>query len=121
VGAGARAGLKDIERKVRIVLARCHLRCRTRDGHGKLGVEQAQIRISRGRGLLDERERTDKSARHAIAADGEILCSALSLCSPERFGGDLQFPHAIAFETKRGGGHTDAPIWLVLGSALSSV
>src|SRR4051812_27869962 len=100
VGAGAGAGLEHVERELRIVPAFRHFERGLLDGRGALGVETVEIEIRRRRGPLDQPERADELARHAQAADLEILERALRLCTPQRVGGHLQLAKAVLLSPK---------------------
>ncbi len=101
VGAGAAAGLKNVNRKMPVMLTGGHLERSFLDGHGRFRGQQAQLGIRAGRRPLNEAERGDKGPRHRYAGDRKIIDRALRLCAPQRIRGYFQFPHAVMHATKR--------------------
>ena len=78
----ARAGLPHEQRKMRIVLAFDHLVGCRYDSLGEGLVDQSELDIGKGRGLLDHRQSSDERLRHFLLADPEIPARALGLRSP---------------------------------------
>src|SRR5690606_34392823 len=100
VGAGAGAGLEDVDREVRVMPALGNFQSGFLDGPGELAVEQAEVGVGFGGGRLDEAQRADEGARHRQSRNPEVLHGALRLCAPQRVGGNLQFAHAVTLDTK---------------------
>src|SRR5262249_1644413 len=98
VRARARTGLKDIDRKLRIVAALSNLTSSLANGSGERGIELTEVLVGHGRGLLDEAESTNEGARHPQTAQSEILYGALGLCAPERIGRNSQLAHTVALD-----------------------
>ena len=102
VRRGARAGLIDVDREMRVVRAVGDFERGGADRLAGLLRQQAQPRIDLGRGRLDQAQRTDEAARHRAAGNREILHGTLGLRAPQGVGGHLQFAHAVVFGTERG-------------------
>ena len=68
------------------------------DQGGQVGVELAQVAVDRGRRALQDPEGPDQGLRHGLAADVEVVQRALRLRAPVPVGGDLDLPHAVAFD-----------------------
>ena len=90
VAAGARAGLEDVDRELRVVPAFGDFERRLLDGGGALRIERVELEVRGRRRPLDQPERADELARHAQPADREVLDRTLRLRAPQRVGGDLQ-------------------------------
>ncbi len=105
VGTGARTGLKHVDRKLRVVRAAGHLLRSALNGLGDVAREQPQLRIGGRGGPLDQRDGANEATRQGQSADGKILDGTLRLRAPQRLGGDIQFTHAVAFDTKRWRAH----------------
>ena len=84
VRRGARAGLEDVDRELRVVVAGGHLVARARDRVGELGVELAQVGVRPGRGALDAPEPVDDRGGDRLAGDGEVVDGLLRLAAVER-------------------------------------
>ena len=97
VGLGAGAGLPDDKRKMPVELAVDDLVRRLHDRLGAPRVERAEREIGLGGGALDDGERGDQRARHALLADAEILARALGLRAPIAVGRHLDRPEAVGF------------------------
>ena len=100
VGAGAGAGLKHVDRELRVVAAVGHLRAAASMAAGERAGKQSESRVGRRGGLLDQRQRRDEAARHVQAADREVLDRALRLRAPQRVGRHLQLAHAVALDAE---------------------
>ncbi len=64
-------------------------------------VQQTELGVGQGRGLLDHADGADEGAWQRAAADRKVLHGALRLRAPERIGRHLQLAHAVAFGTER--------------------
>ena len=71
VRARARAGLKNIERKMFVQLALDHFLRRLHDQGAALGIKQSEIVVGLRRRPLDQTERANKRPRKAVAANRE--------------------------------------------------
>ena len=107
VGLRAGAGLPDDEREVVVEFAVDDLLGGAADGVGDFGVELAELLVGGGGGVLDDAHGADDRARHALAADLEVLDRALGLCAPIAVGGDLDLAHGVGFDAHVG--HDGAP------------
>ena len=98
VGAGARTRLENVQHKVVVMLAHCHLVRRFLDGLGHGGLHQAQFLVG-GRGCtLDQPQRTHKRTREAQVADREVVDRTLRLCTVEGVHRHPDFAHAVALD-----------------------
>ena len=82
VAAGARARLKHVDRKFRVVPTSCHSQGGVTNGVGKFRNEITQLPIRRGRRIFDQPQRANERARHPQTARRKILQGALGLCTP---------------------------------------
>ncbi len=101
VRARARAGLENVNGKLRIMLAGLDIGRRGVDGARDLGIQQLEPGVGAGGGLLHQAQCADEGARQGVPADGKIVHGALRLRAPERVRGHLQFAHAVALDPKR--------------------
>jgi hypothetical protein len=97
IGLRAGAGLPDYKRKFVVVPALDDLGRGPRNGVSEARFEDAQILVHKRGRLLDEPERVNERARHALHADAEILRRALRLRAPIAVGRDFDRPKRIAF------------------------
>ena len=95
VGAGARSGLKNIQRKLRVVKPLFHLLRRGGNGYGDVVIEQAQFAVDLGRAFLDQAQSREKRAGKSESAEGEILNRALCLRTIERVRGNPHLAQTI--------------------------
>ena len=115
VGLGAGAGLPHRQREMIVELAVDDLLRRLHDGLCAARIERSERQIGFRRGALDDGERADDRARHALLADAEIIARALGLRAPvavrrhfdraERIG----FGAGLHFFLKRSSRTTSAP------------
>ena len=82
IGLGAGAGLPNHEWKVIVEPALGHLAGGPDDNPRAAAVEQAELVVHLGSGVLDEAERVDQRPRHQLGPDGEIFERALRLRAP---------------------------------------
>ena len=106
VRAGARAGLKHIDREMVVVLPVSDLPCCCDDRHRRLGREQAQLGVAAGTGRLDQSQRSDELPWQPKPADGEVVDGPLCLGAVEGIGGHSNFAEAV----RRGSMERLAPI-----------
>jgi len=92
--------LKDVDWEVGIPSALGDLLRRLPDGLRLLCIQQAQLLVHLRRRALNQSQRTDKHAREANAADGEVLHRALRLRAVQRVGGHLHLAQRIAFRSE---------------------
>ena len=79
----ARAGLEDVDRELRVVLARGDLVARGGDPLGQLGVEQPELGVhARGR-ALDAPEPADDRQRDAFSRNREVRDGLRGLAAPQ--------------------------------------
>ena len=96
VGAGARAGLEDVERELAVVLA-AHDRVGRGDDRARLLVgDDAECGVGGRRGCLDVRQGLDVPRLERQAADREVLdpC-ALGLGPPQGVARHLDLAHGV--------------------------
>jgi hypothetical protein len=62
----------------------------------------AQLGVDAGGGALDQAQRADETARHALARNREVLHGALGLRAPQGIGRHLQLAHAVVFDPESG-------------------
>ncbi len=89
VRRGARARLEDVDRELRVVLARGDLLRGFLDfGRGAFG-QQTQLAVDGGRGALDAREPVHDRQWHGLARDREVLYGLGGLSAPELLVGHM--------------------------------
>ena len=98
VGAGARAGLEDVDGEVVVVLARGDLVGGRGDRVRHGPVEHADVLVDARRGRLDQPQRADLRPLQPAAGDREVLDGPLGLGPPQRFGGHLHLAHRVALD-----------------------
>src|SRR4029079_7290107 len=76
-GGGPGAGLVDVDRELVVVSALGNLGRGGRDRLCDVRVEQAELRVRLGRGLLDEGERPDERTWEPLPGDREVEDGAL--------------------------------------------
>jgi hypothetical protein len=94
---GARPGLEDVDRELRVMVAGGHLVARARDRVGELGVELAEVGVRPGRGALDAPEPVDDRGGDRLAGDREVVDGLLRLTAVER----LSRSHGQTLATER--------------------
>jgi hypothetical protein len=109
IARGARAGLKDINRKVRIVITRGNRFSGLNNGGGDICIQIAQIAVSFGTGGLNQAKRLNKSPRHWQFADGKVVHRTLGLCAIARRYRHLKLTHAVFFNPKSALAHHHLP------------
>jgi hypothetical protein len=82
VRRGARAGLEDVDRELRIVQALGDLHRCAADRVGDRRLQQPEALIDIGRRGLDQAQRADHAAWQPQARNGEVVDGALSLRAP---------------------------------------
>ena len=115
VGARARTGLENIERKMLVELPFHHLLRRLDDEGGAMRIEQAEIGVSLGSGPFNQAESADKGARKSITADRKIQDRALRGSAIERGCRHGHFAHGILLDSGRSGRHAER--WFVESAA----
>ncbi len=98
VRTGTRPGLKNVDRKLRVVVAVGYRLRRLLDSNRNIAFEQTQFRVGARRGPLHETQRRDELARHREPRNRKIIDRALRLRAPERIVRNLQFAHAVLFD-----------------------
>src|SRR5690606_21184549 len=83
------------EHEVTVVLAVDDLVRRRDDRAADLLVQQAELHVRLGRGLLDHAERRDETAREPEVADREVLDRPLRRRAPERVGRNLHLAQRV--------------------------
>ena len=78
-----RAGLKDVDRELVVVLARDDLRRRALDAPGLALGQQAELGVDAGRGALQPRQPPHDRQGHRLAGDGEVLHGLGCLRTPQ--------------------------------------
>ena len=101
VGRGARTGLVDIDRELVVVVAVRHRRGSGRDGARDIRIEQAELAVRLRGGELDEGQRSQESARHALARDREVQDRPLGRRAVQRADRDVHLAHRIALDAGR--------------------
>ena len=84
-----------------LVLPGEHFLRRGGDRIGRQLVEVAELAVDLRRAALDERQREDQLARHALGRDVEVVQRALRLRAPEMVVGNGDFAEAVAFDALR--------------------
>src|SRR5215210_9264540 len=95
VGAGARAGLKDIYWKMLIIVACGNLLRGLYDGCSHGIVHQTQSAIGPRASCLDESERANKRAWHAQPANRKVVDRALCLRAIQGPGRYFKLTHTV--------------------------
>ena len=98
VGLRAAARLPDAQRELVVEIALGHLARRLLNEAGQRLVQLAEVAVDRGRGALEDPESPDQRLGHRLDADVEVVQGALGLGAPVAVGGDLDLPHAVAFD-----------------------
>ena len=114
VGAGAGAGLEDVDHEVLVEASLDDLLGGFHNRHGRLLLEQAELQVDAGGALLDHPQGPQKGAREAQAGDREILHRPGGLGAVEGGGGNLHASHGVTFGA--GFGHAAAP-WKKVAAA----
>jgi hypothetical protein len=98
VALRARARLPDDERELVVETPGDHLAGGGHDGFRQERLKQPELLVHQCRDLLDERQRADHFARHALAADAEILQGALRLRAPVMGGRHRDLAEAVLLD-----------------------
>ena len=99
VALRARAGLPDHAAEIRRRACRRALRRRRAAIASALFASRSSSSaLTRGGGLLDQREGVDHGKRHALARDAEEAAAALGLRAPQPVGRDLDGAEAVFLE-----------------------
>ena len=107
VGLGAGAGLPDKKREMIVELAVDDLLRGLHDRLAAPAVERSKLEIGFRRRALDDGERSDKRARHALLADAEIAARALGLRPPIAVGRHFDGPKRVGFGAGFHGGRKE--------------
>ena len=102
VRRGAGAGLVDVDREVVVVAALGDLGGGRGDRLGDRPLEEAELGVRLGCGLLDLGERPQEAAREALAGDREVEDGALGRGAVQRVGRDLQLAHGVLLDAGAG-------------------
>ena len=113
VGRGARAGLKDIHRKLVVEASVGHLAAGGNQGLDLRGRERvfartgqfAQIAVGDGGRPFYQAEGMDQFRRHGAAGDGEVFHGPLGLGAVIGRGGQADFAHRVVFDAVFGSWH----------------
>ncbi len=105
VGTGAGAGLEDIDRELAGQLTAAQAIRRLTDRRRDIRIEQTGFAVDLCADAFDQADGANGRERHRDAADREIVHRALGLRAVKGIGGDLEFPHAVAFGTESAGAH----------------
>jgi hypothetical protein len=100
VGAGARTGLEDVDRELRVVLAIRHCQRRLADRRSLVLLQVAHSQVDLDRRGLDQAQCTNELARQVQAGNREIVDRALGLRAIQGVDGDFQLAHAVVFDTE---------------------
>jgi hypothetical protein len=115
VGRSAGAGLKNIHDEFLVVLAVHDFLRGPMDHVGGFFVQQTEVAVRRSGGVLDQRQRADKSRWKADAANGEIFHRALRLGAVVSALWNLDFAHGVSFDAVLFG-HCFLPKFFIIGS-----
>src|SRR5579862_261453 len=108
VGAGAGAGLEDIDGEMRVERPVDDFLRGARDEGRPLFVQLAKLEVGLRGGPFQQAERADEDAAETVAAYREVKNRALRARPVERLGGDLHRPHRIFFQPA---GHAQKRSW----------
>ena len=97
VGAGARAGLENVDGELGVMLTGCHLVGSSGDRLGQLLVEHAQFGVDPRAGALDQPQRAYLGAFQASPGDREVVHGALGLRPVQGFDGHLHLAYGVPF------------------------
>ncbi len=103
VGLRAAARLPDVQRELVVERTLGHLARCLLDQVGQRAIELAEVAVHRGGRALEKAEGPDQRLGHGLGADVEVVQRALRLRPPVPVGGNLDLPHAVAFDA--GAGH----------------
>ena len=101
VRRGARAGLEDVDDELVVVLPVGDGLGGLDDRRPEVGVEQAEVHVDLGRGLLDQAHRPDQGPGGPERADLEIQLGPAGLGAVVGVGRDLHGPHRILLGAER--------------------
>ncbi len=76
-----------------------HAQGRLDNGVGLLVVEQSEVAVGLGSGLLDQAERLDKATRKALATDGKVVNGTLGLRAVKRLGRDFYIAEGVFLDS----------------------
>ena len=96
-------GLVDVDRELVVVAAVGDLAGGGGDRLRLRGVEQPEALVGLGGGELDQRQRPQEAARHALARDREVEDRPLGRGAVEGVRRDLHLAHRVAFHAGRRG------------------
>ncbi|GMA22440.1 hypothetical protein GCM10025864_01990 [Luteimicrobium album] len=99
----AGAGLVDVDGEVAVVRTGRHGVGGRDDGVRDVLVEDAELGVGAGGGLLDAGERLDVRALEGRAGDGEVLDGALRLGPVQGGRGDPHLAHGVVLDAVLGG------------------
>ena len=98
IGAGAGAGLEDVDGEMLVVAALGDGAGAVLDGLRHVGLHQAQVEVGLGAGGLDQSQRPDEAAGESQPADGEVVDSALRLRRVQGLGRDVHLAEGVFFD-----------------------
>ena len=99
VRGGAGAGLEDVDRELRVVLAGGDRGGGLLDARGAALVEQPELAVDGGGGALDARQPVDDGDRDGLPGDREVLDGLGGLPAPQLLAHSLSFcPRSISSE-----------------------
>ena len=98
IGRGAGAGLVDVDREVVVVAAFGDFGGGRGDRFGNRRLEEAELSVRLGSGLLDLGECPQEAAREALAGDREVEDGSLGRGAVEGVGRDLQLAHGVLLD-----------------------
>ena len=107
VGGGAGAALDHVHHKLLVQLAVQQLGAGGADGVAALLVQQAQLVVRQGGGLLDAGQRLDQLGvdGDGRAGDGEVLAGAQGVYAVVHVGGHFAVAQQVVFDAEKGGVH----------------
>ncbi len=102
VGAGARTGLEDVDRKLVVVAAVGDFGGRGDDRVGLLRGQQPEVLVDLRARALQQAQGADLGALQPAARDRKVLDRALGLRAPQRFCGDADLAHGVVLDAVLG-------------------
>jgi len=105
VGRGARAGLVNVDGKLRVQLALDHLLRRRGDRLRSAAGQNAKLAVGLCGRLLDQAEGSNEPPREGLAGDRKVQHGALGRCAVIGVGRDLHLTHGVFLDARPLPGH----------------